>query len=148
MKRFAWRLQRVLDIKVKEEQTKRVELLGITEKLAQKRGELFMQKRLLRNIIGSLAEENPRMRLDKQAFFLKHSATNDEIIKNLKSEINKLEIQQKEKIAEVLKVRQFKEGLEKLRAEAKTQFIKEQEKLEQKDADEMATMTFARNISE
>ena len=51
---------------------------------------------------------------------------------------------QKQKIAEVLKVRRFKEGLEKLRAEAKTRFIKEQEKLEQRELDESATVGFAR----
>ncbi len=146
MKRFAWRLQRVLDIKGKEEQTKRVELLEITEKLAQVRGELLMQKRLLKNIIDSLTKEHSRIRLNKQEFFLRCSTTNDELIKKLESQANELEIRQKGKIAEVLKVKRFKEGLNKLRVEAKTQFIREQERLEQKDADEMTIMGFARKI--
>jgi len=146
MKRFAWRLQRVLDIRRKEEQTKRAELLEITEKLAQVRGELLIQKRLLKNIIDSLIKEHPRIRLNKQEFFLRCSATNDELIRKLESKVNELETRQREKIAEVLKVKRFKEGLEKLRVEAKTQFIKEQERLEQKDADEMTIMGFARKI--
>jgi len=146
MKRFAWRLQRVLDIKRKEEQTKRAELLEITEKLAQVRGELLIQKRLLKNIIDSLTKEHPRIRLNKQEFFLRCSSTNDELIKKLESEVNKLETRQKEKIAEVLKVKRYKEGLNKLRVEAKSQFIKDQERLEQKDADEMTIMGFARKI--
>ena len=146
MKRFAWRLQRVLDIKKKEEQTKRAELLDITEKLAQVRGELLIQKRLLKNIIESLTKEHPRIRLNKQEFFLRCSSTNDKLIKKLESEVKKLETRQKEKIAEILKVKKYKEGLNKLRAEAKTQFIKDQERLEQKDADEMAIMGFARKI--
>ena len=49
-----------------------------------------------------------------------------------------------EKIAEVLKLRRFKDGLEKLRTEAKIRFIKEQEKLEQKQLDEGATVGFVR----
>jgi flagellar FliJ protein len=146
MKRFAWRLQRVLDIKRKEEQIKRAELLEITGKLAQVRGELLIQKRLLKNIIDSLTKEHPRIRLNKQEFFLRCSATNDELIKKLESEVKELETRQKGKIAEVLKVKRFKEGLNKLRVEAKTQFIKEQERLEQKDADEMTIMGFARKI--
>jgi len=146
MKRFAWRLQRVLDIRRKEEQTKRAELLEITEKLAQVRGELLIQKRLLKNIIDSLIKEHPRIRLNKQEFFLRCSATNDELIRKLESKVNELETRQREKNAEVLKVKRFKEGLEKLRVEAKTQFIKEQERLEQKDADEMTIMGFARKI--
>ncbi|RKY08480.1 MAG: hypothetical protein DRP66_04470 [Planctomycetota bacterium] len=146
MKRFAWRLQRVLDIKGKEEQIKRAELLGVTEKLAQTRGVLAMQKRLLMNIIDGLTEEHPGKRLANQELFLRSSTTNDELIKKLESRIRQLETQQKEKIAEVLKVRRFKEGLEKLRVEAKSQFIREQEKLDQKEADEMVATGFARKI--
>jgi flagellar FliJ protein len=144
MKRFVWRLQRVLDIRRKEEQIKRAELLEITEKLAHTRGELLIRKRMLKDMIDSLTEEHPRSRLGKQEFFLKCSAATDELINKLESKVNELKTQQKAKIAEVLKVKRFTEGLKKLRVEAKTQFIKEQERLEQKDADEMTIMGFAR----
>ena len=146
MKRFVWRLQRVLDIKRKEERTKRAELFDITEKLAQKRGELLMQKRRLKNIIDRLMEEHPGRRLGKQELFLRCSAADNELVRMLESEVDELDARQREKIADVLKVKRFKEGLEKLRAEAKTQFIEEQERLEQKEADEMTTMGFARKI--
>ena len=146
MKRCIWRLQRVLDIKTKQEQTKRAELLEITAKLARMRGELLIQKRLLKNIIDGLTKEHPKIRLNRQELFLRCSATDDELIKKLESEVSKLEIRQKEKIADLLKARRFKEGLDKLRTKAKTQFINEQERLEQKDADEMAIMGFARKI--
>ena len=148
MKRFVWRLQRVLDIRRKEEQTKRAELLEITEKLAHARGELLIRKRMLKDMIDSLTEEHPRNRLGKQEFFLKCSATTDELITKLKRKVNKLETRQKEKIAEVLKVKRFTEGLKKLQVEAKTQFITEQERLEQKDADEMTIMGFARKTGQ
>ena len=146
MKRFAWRLQRVLDIKTKQEQKKRAELLELTQKLTQTQGELLIQQRILVDIIDDLASKNPRKRLGEQEFFLRHSATTDELIKKLKNKVSELESQQREKIAEVLKVRRFKEGLEKLRAEAKRQFINEQEKLEQKELDEGAIVSFARKI--
>lgn len=146
MKRFVWRLQRVLDIKRKEEQVKRAELLWITEKLAQTQGELLIQKRTLKGIIDSLIKEHPGKRLSKQEFFLGCSATNDKLIKNLESKLTELKTRQKEKITDVLRVKRFKEGLEKLRVEAKTQYMKEQERLEQKDADEMTIMGFARKI--
>ncbi len=146
MKRFVWRLQRILDLKTKKEQKVRSELLELTEKLAETRSLLLVQQRILKNIIDSVAVEKPERRLCKQEFFLKYSKTNDERIRRLKGNINALESQQKEKIAELAKVRRFKEGLEKLRAEAKTKFIKEQEKLEQKELDEMATVSFTRNM--
>jgi len=147
MRRFVWRLQRVLDIKAKEEEIKKAELLKVTEKLTQKRTELLIQKRTLNEIIAGLAETEPRKRLAEQELFLKNSITTDDLIKQLKRQISQLETEQKEKIAEVLKLRRFKEGLEKLREQAKMEFIKEQEKLDQKELDEMATVRFAREMN-
>ena len=144
MKRFVWRLQRVLDIRKKEEQKARAELLELTEKLAQTRGELLMQQKMLEDIINGLTGENPKKRLGKQEFFLKFSAASNEQIKKLKDKVNELELQQRDKIAEVLKLRRFKEGLERIRTEAKMRFIKEQERLEQKELDEGATVSFVR----
>ena len=146
MKRFVWRLQRVLDIKTKKEQQMRVDLLELTEKLAETRGVLLMQQSILKNIITGLAGENPKKRLSKQEFFLRYSVTSNKRIEKLKEKVSVLESQQKEKIVELSEVRRFKEGLEKLRDEAKTQFIKEQEKLEQKELDEIATVSFTRNM--
>ena len=145
MKRFTWRLQRVLDIRTKEEQKKTAELLEITDKLVATRSELLIKKKLLENIINDLAAESPKKRLAKQEFFLAYSYTSNEQIKKLKEKINLLEIRQKDKIKEVLKVRRSKEGLERLRSEAKTQYIKEQEKLEQKELDDRATVSFVRS---
>ena len=146
MKRFVWRLQRVLDIRKKEEQKARAELLELTEKLAEARGELLIKRKILEDIINDLGGENPDKRLGRQEFFLKYSAVSDECIKKLKSKVNKLESQQRNKIAEVLKLRRLKEGLERLRTEAKMQFIKEQEKLEQKELDEGAIVSFVRKV--
>jgi flagellar FliJ protein len=146
MKRFVWRLQRILEIETRKEQKMRSELLELTEKLVEIRGVLLTQQMILKEIMAGLAGENPKKRLGRQEFFLKFSGTSDERIEKLKEKMSALESQQREKIAELLKVRRFKEGLEKLRAEAKTQFIKEQEKLEQKELDEMASVSFARNM--
>jgi len=144
MKRFVWRLQRVLDIRKKEEQKARVELLELTERLAQTRGELLTQQQMLEDIINGLIGENPEKRLGKQEFFLRYSTATDEQIKKLEGKVSELESQQRDKIAEVLKLRKLKEGMEKLRTEAKMRFIAEQEKLEQKQLDERATVSYVR----
>jgi flagellar biosynthesis chaperone FliJ len=134
----------VLDIRAKQELIKTQELFALTEKLAQTRGELLSQQRTLRDIIESIANEKPGERLGKQEFFLRNSAATDERIKQLKTRVNELETKQREKIAEVLKLRRFKESLERLREQAKKRYMEEQEKLEQKQLDETATMSFAR----
>jgi flagellar FliJ protein len=145
MRKFEWRLQRVLDIKKKEEQAKRAELLEITEKLASVRGELILQKKILENLITQIKNQKKGERLKQQELFLKSSKINNERIKTLKEKVKQLEIQQKTKIAEVLKIKRFKEGLDKLREEAKIRFFQEAEKLEQKELDERATIRFVRN---
>jgi len=144
MKRFVWRLQQVLDVKAKEEETRRTELFELTQTLAQTRGRLLRQQSILRDIISGIARKKPQKRLGPQAFFLKYSAASDERIKELQHQVIELESQQRQKIAQLLTVKRFKEGLERLRAEAKTRFIQEQERIEQKELDEGATISFAR----
>jgi flagellar export protein FliJ len=144
MKRFEWRLQRVLDIKQKEEQVKRAELVHITEQLSQMRVALFLQKRILEDLLEELAEAHPHERLSRQAMLMTYSAPNDRKIKELQENVNNLAAQQQEKLAEILKLKQFNEGLEKLRADAQEEYFKEQETLEQKAMDEASTSRFAR----
>jgi flagellar FliJ protein len=144
MKRFVWRLQRVLDIRTKEEQKARAELFKLTEKLAETQSELMTWRKMLEEIINGLSVGNPKKRLGRQEFFLRYSAASDEQIKKLENMVKELELKQSEKIAEVLKLKRFKEGLEKLRVEAKMQFINEQEKLDQQQLDEGATVLFVR----
>lgn len=145
MKRFVWRLQKVLDIKSKEEQVKQMELFRLTETLAERQSELLMRQQVLREIMGQITRDKSSKRLGTQEFFLRHAATNDRFIEKLKEQIRQLEVQRKEKTAEVLAAKRFREGLEKLRDEAKEQFIQEQERLEQKEMDDQTTITFARN---
>jgi len=144
MRRFVWRLQRVLDIKAKQELIKTQELFAITEKLARTRGELFAQRRILRDILEGIANEKPKDRLGRQEFFLRNSAATDERIRRIQGMVDELKTKQRDKIAEVLKLRRFKEELERLREQAKKKYIEEQDKLEQKQLDETATLSFAR----
>ena len=145
MRKFEWRLQRVLDIKKKEEQSKRAELLELTEKLASTRSELLFQKKILDNLIAKISSREHNQRIKQQELFLKCSKTNNERIKALEKKIKQLESKQKEIIKEVLKIKRFKEGLEKLREEAKKKFFKKAEKLEQKELDERSTIRFVRS---
>jgi len=146
MKRFVWRLQRVLDVKKIEEKTKRAELMRVTETLAGRQGELIMLRRSLAELAGQIRRKEGAERLKEQEHFLRWSAGADERAKGLEKEIAELIAAQKEKIAEVVKARRFREGLEKLREKAKEQFVKEAERLEQKELDEAGVVGFVRNL--
>ena len=102
MKRFVWRLQRVLDIRIKEEQKARAELLKLTEKLAETQSTLLAWRKMLEQIINGLSVENPKKRLGKQEFFLRYSAESDERINTLEIKVKELESKQRDKISEVL----------------------------------------------
>ena len=147
MKRFVWRLQKVLDVKTREEQLRRTELFQIVEQLAARRGELLLRQRILQDLMAEIQRRESAQRLNAQEFFLRHAATDDEEMRRLQEEIAALEIRHKEKTAEVLAVRRFKEGLEKLRTQAKEEYMREQERLEQKELDERTTIAFARHGS-
>ena len=144
MKRFVWRLQRVLDVKTKQEQVKRIELFRLTEELAGKRSELLMRRRILQDVIRDVAKTGSPTRVSAQEFCLRHAATNDEQIRRLRGEIAELEARQKEKTVELLAIRRAREGLERLRAEARERFLRECDRLEQKDLDDKTTSAFAR----
>ena len=146
MKRFMWRLQRVLDVKKIEEKTKEAELMRLTETLAERQGELIMLRRSLAELAGQIGKKEGTERLAEQEHFLRWSAGADERAKGLEKEIAELTAAQREKIAEVVKARRFREGLEKLREKAKEQFVKEAERLEQKELDEAGAMGFMRNL--
>jgi len=118
MKRFVWRLQRVLDVKTKEEQIKRTELFRLTEQLAAKRGESLMRRRILQDLLAEIQQGPSAERLNSQEFALRRAAVDDEHIRRLQEEIEALQIRHQEKTAEVLAARRFKEGLEKLREQA------------------------------
>ncbi len=147
MKRFVWRLQKVLDVKTKEEQLRRTELFQIVEQLAARRGELLLRQRILQDLMTEIRRGESAQRWNAQEFFLRHAATDDAEIRRLQEEIAALEIRHRDKTAEVLAVRRFKEGLEKLRTQAKEEYMREQERLEQKEQDERTTIAFARHES-
>ena len=146
MRKFAWRLERLLSIKTIEERREKTELLALTEESAQQQSNLLFKKRILQNIAAEINDKDRQHRIAEQAIFLKYSVANDEQIKKLQKNISELEEQKKVKIAEVVKIRRFKEGLEKLREKAKREFIYEQEKLEQNASDEETVTRFARQM--
>jgi flagellar biosynthesis chaperone FliJ len=145
MKRFVWRLQKVLDLKMGQEQLKRTELVRITEQLAARRGELLLRQRILQDLLTEIQGRAARQRWQAQEFFLRHTAADDAQIRRLQQEIAALETRHKEIAAEVLAVRRFRERLEKLREQAHEQYLREQEQFERKESDERTTAAYARS---
>jgi len=125
----------------------RAELVAITGQVVSVRGQIILQKAALREMLAGLNKKNANERVAEQEFFFKYAHVSDEAIKQLEQELAELEKLRQVKMQEILKVRKFRKGLEKLRARAKEEFIKEQNKQEQKELDEKTTTSFAKNHS-
>ena len=146
MKKFVWRLQRLLDIKIKQEDAKRSELVAVTERALSVRSQIMVQRAALRKMLGELSEKKAKQRLSEQEFFLRYAHVSDEEIKKLELKLSELEKLRQLKIEEIMKIRRFRKGLERLRAETKAKFLKEEEKHEQKDLDDKTIMSIARKM--
>ena len=146
MKRFAWRLQRLLDIKIKEEDVKRSELITVTEKAVAVRGQIMLSKANLRRMLAELKDQKGTQRVTQQELFLQYTYVFDRKIEELENRLTELENLRHMKIREILEIRKLRKGLEKLREKAKTEFMQQQEKREQNELDDNTTIRFARNI--
>ncbi|HIJ67331.1 MAG TPA: hypothetical protein HPP87_02710 [Planctomycetes bacterium] len=146
MKRFVWRLQRLLDIKIKQEEAKRGELVSVTEQALAVRSQIMLRRASLRKMLGELSGKKAKERLSEQEFFLKYAHVIDEEIRNLELKLSGLEKLRHLKLQEIMKIRRFRKGLERLRAESKARFFKEEQSQEQKELDDRTIMSFACKI--
>ena len=73
MKKFVWRLQRLLEIKIKQEESMRAELVAITEQAVSLRGRIMMQKTILRRMLAEMEQKEGSQRLAEQEFFFKYA---------------------------------------------------------------------------
>ncbi len=147
MARFAWRLQKVLDVKDKIEQVKRAELLRIAEQIAKSRADLLNQQRILKEALDEISRLEPHRRLSQQEFFLRYASANDEKIEGYKARIRELEAAHRQKACELMEIRQAKEALERLKEKARQRFVHEQDQAEQKEFDDRAGTAFVRHRS-
>ncbi len=146
MKKFIWPLQRLLDIKEKQEDFARIELVTITEQIVIIRGQIMMQKTILRSVFGELNQLEPQQRPQQQRECMEYAHVIDAKIETLGQALEQAEQKRKKKIEEVVKLRKFRKGLERLRAKALVDYHEQINREEQKQLDENITTTFARKI--
>ena len=146
MKKFIWPLQRLVDIKVKQEDFARIELVTITEQIVIIRGQIMMQKMVLRNLFSELNQLDPQQRTQRQRECMEYAHVTDAKIKTLHQNLEQAEQKRKNKIEEVVALRKLRKSLDQLRAKALIRYREEINQAEQKQLDESITTTFARKI--
>ena len=145
MARFVWRLQRVLDIREKEEHAMRSELMALSERMVLLRQEIMVIRARIHTALEELSSKEPLERLSGQQLFMKHSEYSDIEIDSLKAELSNVDAQRKAKMNEILEKRQSIKALEKLRAKAKEAYLVELAHKEQQELDEYTNNKFGSN---
>lgn len=146
MKRFKWKLQRLLDVKTRQEELKKAQLLALIQNIAAVRQNLLMRRQKVKQFFAELAEQSAPQRIQEQQLCLKAVAFADEKIETLKQMLQELETQRTAVMSEVLQLRKFRKSLEKLRTIAKEEYDLESKKNEQNFLDETANIAFARGL--
>lgn len=144
MARFVWRLQRILDVKKRLEDAKRMDLLRIANEIAQARAVLWAQQRLIEQGCRQIAHLPPSERPRQQEFFIRYVQANDERISQIKAHIQKLQNSQRQIASQLLEIRRSRQALERLKERAMQRFLQDQRRFEQKQLDEMASIRFIR----
>ncbi len=136
MARFFWRLQRVLDIREKQEQALRSALMMLSERMMLLRQEIMVIRARIHTALEELGNKDAAERLLSQQIFMKYSEYSENEINFLKAELSEVDKQRKEKMNEILEKRKLIKMLEKLKAKAKEEFLAESAHIEQKEIDE------------
>jgi flagellar FliJ protein len=144
MKKFVWRLQRLLDIKTRQEELLRTELIALSEQTAAVRAEILMHKASIRSRLSRMRELDAAERIEQQRHFMQFAHVLDARIKSLNEKLAQLEEQRKEKISRLMDTRKERKSLEKLREKARDDYRKQWNQSEQKLTDETSGTSFAR----
>jgi flagellar FliJ protein len=142
MARFFWRLQRVLDIRIKEEQVMRSVLMALSERMVMLRQEIMVIRVRIHTAIEELGNKNASERLAGQQIFMKYSEYSENEIISLEKELSETDKQRKEKMNEIVEKRKSIKALEKLRVKAKEEFLAETAHIEQQEIDEFTNNKF------
>jgi flagellar export protein FliJ len=148
MKKYAWRLQRVLDVRIKQEEARRAELLEVTHKLLAARQAVVAQQATMRSILLELSRKDARTRMQEQPMVVKHMAFSEEELRRLKKKVEEVEIERKKKSQEMMEARRARKAMDKLREKSKLEYARALSAMEQKELDELSGGRFVRNRNE
>ncbi len=143
MKRFRWPLQRLLEVTAYREQALRAQLLNLSQEIVGLRQIILARQAVLKSLLAELAKEDLQKRFSKQQLFMNYVQNDQKQIRRLEQQLKELRTLRKQKNAQFLQIRSSRRTLERLRKEAKDRHLRDQLKLEQKQLDEVAHISFA-----
>ncbi len=146
MKRFQWSLQRLLEVRSHREQSLRAELMTLWQQITGLRQMILTRQAVLRSLLAELATKDLQKRFSEQRLFMDYVENDKRQMRRMKHELTKLESRRRQTNARFLQARSSRRTLERLRAEAEGRHLRAELKLEQKQLDESAHISFAARL--
>jgi len=144
MKKFTWPLQRLLDVTAQRETAARAAVFALAHAMVVLRGNIAMLVSRRRAVLDELAGGDLQQRMARQEFIMAAADTLTGQAKAADTELAQLATRRKAKMAELMQLRARRKLLETLRERALTQWRLEQNRQEQTQLDESASIAFAR----
>ncbi len=146
MKRFRWRLQRVLDVTARRELAVKAEVSALSRSILEARTERIGREARVRMNLTQLAEGPAERRLADQELFMRTVEHEQRALRSLEDRIAAFQKRREEKHETLMELRKRRKMLERLRDEARRRYRREQELLEQKEIDDRTSTAFARGM--
>ena len=141
-------MQRVLDVRVKQEEAKKAELLTVTQRLVAAKQAVIVKQAQMRSVLLTLARKDAKTRMTEQPMVVKHMAFSEEELKMLRRNVDEIEVQRRKKAEEMMVARKARRAMEKLQEKAKAEYVKMADAVEQKELDEFSGVRFVRSRAE
>jgi len=147
VKRFRWRLQRILDVKRQREQVLRSALFMLAQQIAQTREAILLRRTRLRMLLDDLGGRGLADRIADQAIFMQFAGVEETAIARLEARRADLEAKRAETRTRFGEARGACKMLTRLREKAYHAYVREVARAEQKELDESAHLAFARKVA-
>jgi len=142
MNRFVWPLQRLLHVTEQRERAKRLEVVAAIQQASLVKRQIERREALLRVLLAELSQHSLLQRIPLQEVFLKHCPWEEKRLASLRRELEDLQKLRERLTAELMGLRASRKSLERLRAKALQEYLRAQERMEQKQLDESAQVAF------
>jgi len=147
MKKFRWRLERVLDITAQREKALRSELFALAQAVVRVRRAIVERRTALRILLEEMGRRPLADRLAEQALVMAYSAGEQRELRRLDARLAELEAERARKRKRFLQTRAMRETLERMREQAREDYLRQVAKREQSEFDEQAHIAFARKAA-
>ena len=144
MKRFTWPLQRLLDVTAQRETAARAALFALAHAMVALRGRMAVLVSRRRELLDGLSRDDIERRMARQDFIMASADAMTRQERTMETELTELATRRKARMAELMRHRARRQLLEKLRERALAQWRHEQNRQEQLQLDETASIAFAR----